>query len=669
MNGNLKRLASLWMRLATKSQLSHYVSSKDREVFTKRLEAEGLSFLTQTLPVVGKGLLAGFSRGFLLTSDFPGWRLKKDKAYPLFLCGAFSELFEGVYLRKQFEDISSRNHAAGAVACIRQLTELFYKLELEPTPEQLAQTTETFKQAEWDVTNLLGHMYSDCIPIGVRAVEERMQYHFDTSTHPSNHESSGLTRRDVRNYAQVIRRAKRLVHWLVKDVNPLEIRPKHGSGSSACRVKPHARYDSYRYIQRIADMYPYDEYFHFGRSSVCDNIAPWGLSEGPEEVEPSARVVFVPKDSRGPRLISEEPREFMYLQQGLNSLLVSAVERNHAVASEVSWLDQGRNRELARLGSIDPSLYVTLDLKEASDRVSWKLVKYLFPKPWRDAFNASRSLSTELPDGEVIPLHKFAPMGSACCFPVMSICLWAIAASASKSYVPSRDDRTFRRNPLLNREHRISVYGDDIIVPTQHAELVTLALKFAGLEVNESKSFTQDIPFRESCGGDYYYGVDVAPVRVKVMPDGNDKRSKHRTVLMANNLIARYGSGIDVMDIAGLIQEWFGLLPITNKFVIEDNKATLLTKGIALIGPHTIIPEALKYNTNRRGKRRRCYRWNTDLHQYETLTWCAFPKSFEIGLTSWGQVLRKELQSSLQQSADYGTIAHRVSYKMSWAAL
>jgi len=66
------------------------------------------------------------------------------------------------------------------------------------------------------------------------------------------------------------------------------------------------------------------------------------------------------------------------------------------------------------------------------------------------------------------------------------------------------------------------VYGDDIIVPAQHAESVSETLEAFGFKVNSRKSFWTGL-FRESCGKDYYKGIDVTPVKVRrVIPTSRD---------------------------------------------------------------------------------------------------------------------------------------------------
>jgi len=56
----------------------------------------------------------------------------------------------------------------------------------------------------------------------------------------------------------------------------------------------------------------------------------------------------------------------------------------------------------------------------------------------------------------------------------------------------------------------VTVYGDDIICPPSAVALLTSVFAFCGLTINKSKSYTEG-PFRESCGTDYFKGVNVRP--------------------------------------------------------------------------------------------------------------------------------------------------------------
>jgi hypothetical protein len=676
----------MWLQLATKSQLSEYVTQSDIDVFERRAQAEGMSFLTTTLPRLSKGLLQAFSLGALTGVEFSGWQLQKDCAYPRFLSRAYATLFapNGTYIGVGGRPISdyflakekgwglqplhcAAKYEAGAVACIRQLSEVFYKLELEPTKEQVQQTIDAFKGVERDIELFSTTLVRTGTPIDTSSMADRLlslqkdiegassAYSIRTITD----RAEGVLDAEVRDYTQIMHRARRLVHRLLEGTDPLQIRPSHGSGASACKVKPHKRYETFRFIPRLHEVYPWESYYCYNPTAVVDHLEDH-LAERPGDYEePSARVVFVPKDSRGPRLISAEPREFMFVQQGLNRLLEEQVERYPAIARMVSWKDQTRNRVMAQMASYDPSLYATLDLKEASDRLTWNVVKYLFPPAWVHCLGACRSLQTQLPGGELVHLRKFAPMGSACCFPVESICFWAIAASAANAESENwfRTSRKKRGSNHWNPDpKRISVYGDDIIVPLETVSRVERGLQLAGLIVNRTKSFSGRIPFRESCGMDAYAGFDVTPVRLKHLPT-DDRRGQHRTMLWANNLVARYGSGVDVMGIYPLLESWYGPQCRTDQYDVVAGKAVLRTSGIAFISPNTFIPPSFKTRFNRRYQRR------------EVFMLRARSREFTIPLTSWGQVLRAELERFSEQSADRGTIAHRISYKMSWCAM
>jgi hypothetical protein len=60
----------------------------------------------------------------------------------------------------------------------------------------------------------------------------------------------------------------------------------------------------------------------------------------------------------------------------------------------------------------------------------------------------------------------------------------------------------------------ISVYGDDLIIPSGMYEDASWVLKEFGFSLNPEKSFAAG-PFRESCGGHYHLGEDVTPFYLK----------------------------------------------------------------------------------------------------------------------------------------------------------
>jgi len=578
---NTDRLASVWGLLATDTELSRYVTPADKAEFKRRVEAEGIEFLTTVLPRLDKALLSAFR-----TNKFEcpvGFKKAKDCAYPAFLRNAWREVFKedgtlrwydtaaklctddwnivpfdqskAHFEKVDFVDgkpvwtlqpkqmsivdtsITRCPEQSGAAACIRQLTTVFYKLETPYSDEKICNVLDAFKATERDLRDL--------------DLRDRVYI-----------KSTRCLRSTLLN------RARKLIGRLLSNVNPLDILPRHSSGATACKTKPHERWElPPRFVERLDDVYSYREYFHSGHMSLSDNwedIMEW--SGAP--VEPAARMTFVPKDSRGPRGISCEPREFMYIQQGIMTLLYDTYDRFPVIKRMLSCRDQSVNQEMAYYGSLWGN-YASLDLNEASDRVSLQLVEALFPSNWVRALKACRSTKTVLPAhtrcGVKIPademeLLKFAPMGSALCFPVEALVFWSLSIAAMNP-----TDRFINGlfGDTLSTEERmcLTVFGDDIVCRLQHVDAIIETLESVGLRVNQDKSYWSG-PFRESCGSDYYHGTLITPIRVKHPIDKeNDEYTLFRSADTLQGIINRYGeySPNVAKGCQALFREWFGV--------------------------------------------------------------------------------------------------------------
>lgn len=177
----------------------------------------------------------------------------------------------------------------------------------------------------------------------------------------------------------------------------------------------------------------------------------------------------------------------------------------------MNFTDQSVNRSLALKASADMSM-ATLDLSAASDRVPLDMVRRMLQgvPVLRDALLATRSSRALLPNGVVIPLRKFASMGSATCFPVESMYFFTVVLSALHRLY----EQPVSWRSIDQMASKIYVYGDDIIVPTHAAETVSQALAAFGCKVNTAKSFWTG-QFRESCGMDAYAGEEVTPTYVR----------------------------------------------------------------------------------------------------------------------------------------------------------
>lgn len=222
-------------------------------------------------------------------------------------------------------------------------------------------------------------------------------------------------------------------------------------------------------------------------------------------------VTTVPKDAKQDRVIAKEPTMNMFVQRGIGGAIRARLRR-----VGVDLNTQTKNQEMALKGSRDGSL-ATIDLSSASDTVALGLVEWLLPSDWVAAIKLCRSPAGLLPDGTVIRYQKVSSMGNGNTFELESLIFWAIC-SACLEYC-GRDGL-----------HNLAVYGDDLIVPVQCADLVIRILSLCGFKTNEEKTFISG-PFRESCGKHYFQGRDVTPLYVK-----ERVQTRERKLWLANSL-------------------------------------------------------------------------------------------------------------------------------------
>lgn len=208
-------------------------------------------------------------------------------------------------------------------------------------------------------------------------------------------------------------------------------------------------------------------------------------------------VVTVPKNYKMHRAIAVEPDMNIYVQKGIGAMIRSRLQR---VGLDLN--DQTRNQRLARVGSIAGSL-ATIDLSMASDTLSRAVVELMAPPDWLDALGQCRSPFGVLPSGEKIFYQKFSSMGNGATFELESLIFYTLALAVCH---------------LMGEEvSRVSVFGDDIVVPSAAAARFMGLLEYMGFTPNAKKSFMSG-PFRESCGKHYYLGRDVTPFYVKKAP-------------------------------------------------------------------------------------------------------------------------------------------------------
>jgi hypothetical protein len=548
----------LWVNLARNRRYELFVQEKDITVFLDRARIEGLSFLTTALPSLGKALDSYHATS--VWSPITTYFKVGDDGMPVFLRYAFLGALDG---------------NPEAVDCVRQLSYFFYKLEVSYDQETVDQFLTTFKRVDSELASV-------------------------------NLESS----------TPVIDRASRIIKRILCNTDPFDIRPCHGSGSTACRTANYEKWHKLRFYSELDAAFSYPDYFFYSLSHLSDDLEK--LLES-VELNPKARLVLVPKDSRGPRIISCEPAELMFIQQGIMRKMYKTIETHETTRGQINFSDQSINRDLACFAS-KTGEYATLDLSDASDRVSLALVERLFSPTWVKALKACRSKSTVLPNGEIVEFNKFAPMGSACCFPVEALVFWAIASAAINSSDPSGS---------------VFVYGDDIIVEADKAETVIKGLESVGLSVNRQKSFING-PFRESCGGAYYRGCDVTPVQVRHGLNASNT-SMSTDVDLCNNLIAKFGYQ-DALSMISVIESCY-----PNPFPRSEIQL-----------PCCILHE--KTSSNDVFFQRR---WNNHLQRVEHRILQPYTRALARCEAAWSELLRKELTRESREHTDpdaYGNL-------------
>lgn len=234
----------------------------------------------------------------------------------------------------------------------------------------------------------------------------------------------------------------------------------------------------------------------------------------------------VPKDSRGNRGIAIEPDGNMVVQLSLGNQLRKRLRLSGYDLDILS----NHHRYFAERASLYGD-FATIDLSSASDCICSHLVKLLLPTDWWVALNRARSHQTLIGDS-IHHNEKFSSMGNGFTFELESLIFLSICHAASIEYdkpkrgmfhwslhLPDPITGALTKQRFSAKREFYSVFGDDIICLTEHADLIINMLEFCGLTTNKEKTFLQG-PFRESCGADFFNGVDVRPLYIKDLPDG-----------------------------------------------------------------------------------------------------------------------------------------------------
>ncbi len=629
----MKDLKALWRELAAEAASWCGTSAvRDIQTFTDRTKHEGDSFATITLPTYGKSLLRALEVGKVADDMFLGF--EKRGGLPLFLGGFLQQVFgpDGALLDEPSVD---------CIDAIHELSSVFAKIERPCLPRRVNRAMRQFVETEVEIGSVDPAAFARYLPHFAKAstllwadvfsfVESslldthRNLAHWDGRYRNEEVRVTPLPTRTaaptlstevvveasaeagILGYKGRYRQVDDLLFQVIEQPalpgTQFSIRsginaafetlvPKHGPGATADGLRGNMKFNVTEWSQRLEGVFPYGNY-------ALPQLATEAQLDRVQFHEPGTerpvKVIAVPKTLKTPRIIAIEPTSQQYMQQALAHGFVHALEnwselsitwtgKDSALGRHfVGFEKQEPNRLLALEGSVNNCL-ATLDLSEASDRVLNGHVKLLFSRFPRlsEAIQATRSLKARVPGHGVLPLTKFASMGSALCFPIEAMVFTTIifAAIADERRVP------LNRGLIESLRGKVRVYGDDIIVPVEYVSAVILALEAFGLKVNKDKSYWNG-KFRESCGGDFYDGRWITPVRLrKDLPRSlHDVENVVGLVAFRNNLYWR-----GYWKTARRIDDWLRLL-LKGAYPLVDVTA-------ACLGRESVLPyQAERYD-------------------------------------------------------------------------
>jgi hypothetical protein len=539
------------------------VSFRDLRTIRTRVEDEGVSFLTITLPEFCRDFEKCLEQGYVDPQLFR--RFRKSGSLPAFLQGMTGRIFNKETGRIYDVDQSSSldrspiNYAS-LVASIRQVCLAFKKIKLECTPERVKRSMESF-------------------------IENERSF----NVFP-------LPREDDSKFVAVSS-----VLWdnIIRDLRVDMLVPKHGPGQTADRRTGNSKYVWRRWHQRLEPYFPFlDSCYPTSVGEICFKSRELEMvSLVHSDDEQPVKVTPVPKTLKGPRVIAIEPCCMQYTQQAISGALVKLLETSIRTKGHINFTDQSVNSALALTSSYDGRL-ATIDLSDASDRVpvGYALQMFRSNPDLKDAIEASRSKKARMPDGRTVLLRKFASMGSALCFPIEAMYFYTVCVVALLGYhnLPV----SHRNIDLLARD--VYVYGDDILVPSDAAATVLDHLEKYNCKVNAHKTFYRG-KFRESCGTDAFNGQVVTPVYInRVRPRSRQQAKELLSRLAAANHFYKRGYMHTSSLLFSHVEKVLGKLP------------GVLENSAALGRHHSWVYDPPK-------------RWNRKYQRIEVLCWVSGP--------------------------------------------
>jgi hypothetical protein len=500
------------------------------------VEARGLPYLMVDLPAAAKAIDTALSVGFLTPNGLPGFRpASKVGPIPHHFKGLFLEVFDKFGVLRADCSLS-------AIRALRQIFLMAKKYKIACEDSKTWEHVNEFYTVDREVRSPTLNWDEDEL-----CIANSRHLHFCNADIVSAaplfghglvcHDSTrGPLSIYLRGALDAVQKTADIVSSKFGEFDPAEWRAKHGPGAVADQRHTQFKYDFPNWPAKLEGSFPYSQLAFANYEHWIESLTETDTNELAHE-SPS-KLIAVPKTLKGPRLIAAEPTSHQWCQQILLDFFSGRIKAT-PICNSVDFRSQEVNRNLALAASLDGS-FATIDLSSASDRVSCWVVERMFRRNPSVllALHASRTRWIQNRIDKKSPqyhkLRKFSSQGSACTFPVESIifAIIAIGAVLFKRGVPITEENI----RLLSREVR--VFGDDIVIATDAAELNLEILDWLGNKPNLAKSYLTGL-FRESCGMDAYAGKEVTPVYVTSTPDESRPESIISSVDVHNNLYSR----------------------------------------------------------------------------------------------------------------------------------
>jgi hypothetical protein len=252
--------------------------------------------------------------------------------------------------------------------------------------------------------------------------------------------------------------------------------------------------------------------------------------------------------------------------------------------------------------------------------------------------------------GRWVRLEKFSSMGNGFTFELETAIFLCLILAV-------RNLRAIREplEALVKPGADIWVYGDDIIIPTDWAADVVSALTYCGFETNGRKSFVTG-SFRESCGGDFFGGVDVRPYLLEEFPHAAED-----WIGVVNGIRRMvYHNGKPHPSRSSLLRAWFVALDCIPVHVRR-------LRGPEKLGDLVICDDETRWQTRKRGSLNyiRVYR----PAKFRIVGWQHWKPDVALAAILYGAEKRKSWSD--QPSSSRGVTPRNgvLGYKIGWVPL